>query len=573
MKRILLMGNPNVGKSVVFSRLTGADVVASNYPGTTVEFTKGYLLVEGEKVEVIDPPGTYSLEPSSRAEAVAVKMLAEADLVIDVVDSTTLERNLNLTLDLLRTGKPIVVALNMWDEARHKGVEIDAAELERLLGVPVVPTCALRGEGIKELVSRLAQAKAPAQPPAEQDRWRRLGNIVERVQRLHHRHHTVREWLEDVSVQPLGGAVVALLVGLASFWTVRFIGEGLIGYLLDPLFERVWAPLMLSLSRWLGGGGLLHEILIGSLVEGEIDFTQSFGLLTTGLYVPFAAVLPYVVAFYMVLGVLEDTGYLPRLGVLMDTFMHRVGLHGLSIVPMLLGLGCNVPGALATRVLETRKERFIASTLMAISVPCMAQLAMIVGLLGPYGVRGLLPLFATLFVLWVVLGIILHLTVRGESPEILLEIPPYRFPYWKALLKKLWIRVRQFVTEAVPYVLLGVAAAGLLYGTGLVNLIGRAAGPVIQGMMGLPRETTGALIVGFLRKDVAVGMLAPLHLGLRQLIVACTVLAIYFPCVATFTVLLRELGLRDMLKASLIMVATAVTVGSLLNLVLAVVPL
>lgn len=203
----------------------------------------------------------------------------------------------------------------------------------------------------------------------------------------------------------------------------------------------------------------------------------------------------------------------------------------------------------------------------------MAQLAMIVGLLGPYGVRGLLPLFATLFVLWVVLGIILHLTVRGESPEILLEIPPYRFPYWKALLKKLWIRVRQFVTEAVPYVLLGVAAAGLLYGTGLVNLIGRAAGPVIQGMMGLPRETTGALIVGFLRKDVAVGMLAPLHLGLRQLIVACTVLAIYFPCVATFTVLLRELGLRDMLKASLIMVATAVTVGSLLNLVLAVVPL
>jgi len=573
VKRILLMGNPNVGKSVVFSRLTGADVVASNYPGTTVEFTKGYLLVEGEKVEVIDPPGTYSLEPSSRAEAVAVKMLAEADLVIDVVDSTTLERNLNLTLDLLRTGKPIVVALNMWDEARHKGVEIDAAELERLLGVPVVPTCALRGEGIKELVSRLAQAKAPAQPPAEQDRWRRLGNIVERVQRLHHRHHTVREWLEDVSVQPLGGAVVALLVGLASFWTVRFIGEGLIGYLLDPLFERVWAPLMLSLSRWLGGGGLLHEILIGSLVEGEIDFTQSFGLLTTGLYVPFAAVLPYVVAFYMVLGVLEDTGYLPRLGVLMDTFMHRVGLHGLSIVPMLLGLGCNVPGALATRVLETRKERFIASTLMAISVPCMAQLAMIVGLLGPYGVRGLLPLFTTLFVLWVVLGIILHLTVRGESPEILLEIPPYRFPYWKALLKKLWIRVRQFVTEAVPYVLLGVAAAGLLYGTGLVNLIGRAAGPVIQGMMGLPRETTGALIVGFLRKDVAVGMLAPLHLGLRQLIVACTVLAIYFPCVATFTVLLRELGLRDMLKASLIMVATAVTVGSLLNLVLAVLPL
>ncbi len=565
MRQILLMGNPNVGKSVVFSRLTGADVMASNYPGTTVEFTKGRVRLGEETAEVLDPPGTYTLHPTNRAEAAAVEMLAQADLVINVVDATTLERNLNLTLDLLHSGTPMVVALNMWDEAQHKGVEIDVARLERLLGVPVIPTSALRGQGFKELVSRLSEAQAPSSTFDEEERWQRIGTIVERVQRLHHRHHSLRDWLEDVSVQPLGGMVVAVLVGLTSFWTVRHIGEGLIGYIFDPLFEGVWAPLMLALSRWLGGEGLLHAILIGTLAEGEIDFGQSFGLLTTGLYVPFAAVLPYVVAFYVVLGILEDTGYLPRLGVLMDAYMHRLGLHGLAIVPMLLGLGCNVPGALATRILETRKERFISGTLMAIAVPCMAQLAMIVGLLGRYGVSGLLPLFGTLFVLWVVLGIILHLTVAGETPEILLEIPPYRFPYWKALLKKLWIRVRQFITEAVPYVLLGVAIASLLYSTGVVQFIGNLAAPVIRGLLGLPEATTGALIVGFLSKDVAVGMLAPLNLELRQLIVACVILAIYFPCIATFAVLLRELGAKDMLKAAAIMVVTALAVGSLLN--------
>ncbi len=568
MRQMLLMGNPNVGKSVVFARLTGADVLASNYPGTTVAFTRGHLRLGDEVVEVLDPPGTYSLEPSNRAETVAVEMLGQADVVINVVDATTLERNLNLTLDLLRSGTPVVVALNMWDEAHHLGVEIDVVKLEELLGVPVVPTCALRGEGMRELVDRLSEAGPGSITFAEEERWGRIGGIVEAVQRLHHRHHTFRDWLGDVSVRPLGGGVLAVLVGLASFWVVRQIGEGLIGHVFDPFFEHVWSRLMLVVSGWLGSGGLLHDILIGKLIEGEIDFGQSFGLLTTGLYVPFAAVLPYVAAFYLVLSILEDTGYLPRLGVLMDTFMHRLGLHGLSVVPMLLGLGCNVPGALATRILETRKERFIAGTLMAIAVPCMAQLAMIAALLGPYGVWGLLPLFVTLFVLWVVLGTILHFTVHGETPEILVEIPPYRFPYWRALAKKLWIRIRQFITEALPYVFLGVTLANLLYWTGIIDVAGRLAAPLIRGLLGLPESATGALMVGFLRKDVAVGMLTPLGLDLRQLIVACTILVIYFPCVATFAVLLRELGARDMVKAAAIMVVTAVTVGTLLNLTL-----
>ena len=378
--RILLMGSPNVGKSVIFTRLTGVNVITSNYPGTTVEYTKGTMRYRGEPVEVVDAPGTYSLDPTSRAEEVAVAMVEEADLIINVVDATNLERSLNLTLDLIRTGKPLIIALNLWDEAKHKGIKIDVKQLEEILGVPCVPTCAVTGEGIKELVSRLDEAR-----PSEftyQDKWETIGQIVNQVQQVTHRHHTVWERLADASVRPFTGIPIALIVLYLSFRLIRLIGEGLISFIFDPLFERLWTPLMLKLSALLGGSGLLHGILIGELIDGKIEFMESMGLLTTGLYVPFAAVLPYIFAFYLILSLLEDSGYLPRLAVLVDTFMHRLGLHGLGIIPMLLGLGCNVPGSLSTRILETRRERFIAATIMAIAVPCMAQIAMIAGLVG-----------------------------------------------------------------------------------------------------------------------------------------------------------------------------------------------
>jgi len=570
MKKILLMGNPNVGKSAVFARLTGADVIASNYPGTTVEFTRGAMRMGDGRADVIDVPGTYTLEPDTRAEEVAVEMLAQGDVVIVVADATALERSLNLTLQIIESGKPVIVALNMWDAARHTGIRIDVPLLEKLLGVPVVATCALTGQGIKELVTRLAEAGPHTPGLKPPDRWPRIGRIVEQVQKLTHRHHTPLEVIGDISVHPWAGVPFAVLVGLAAFWLIRNIGEGLIAHILEPAFVTLWRPVVTRLSHSLGGSGFIHNIVIGQLINGEIDFGQSFGLLTTGLFVPLAMVLPYVVAFYLVLGILEDVGYLPRLGVLMDTVMHRLGLHGLSIIPMMLGLGCNVPGALATRILTTRKERFIAATLMAICVPCMAQIAMVVGLVGKFGIAGIAPIFLTLFALWLVLGIALRVTIRGESPEILVEIPPYRLPYYKALIKKLWIRTRQFVTEAVPFVLLGVMLVNVLHTLHVIQFLGRLARPVVSGILGLPREATGALVIGFLRKDVAVGMLAPLNLGLRQLIVASVVLTVYFPCVATFVVLLRELGARDMARSALIMLGTAIVVGGFLNLVLSI---
>ncbi|MGB2706260.1 MAG: ferrous iron transporter B [Candidatus Omnitrophota bacterium] len=569
MNKILLIGNPNVGKSAIFSRLTGAKVVISNYPGTTVEFTEGYTKINNSRPAIIDIPGTYSLKPTSKAEEVAVRMLKDGDLIINIVDSTNLERNLYLTLELLEKGMPVIVALNMWDETKHKGVEIDAGKLEKILGVPVIPTCGLTGEGIKELVGHIPRARVKKHAVlTDEERWKYIGKIVEDVQKLHHRHHTLLERLEDLSIRPATGMPVAALVIFCAFWVIRFIAENLITYAADPFFERVWTPLAMKLSALLHSGGFLHDIIIGKLVGGTVSYTESFGLFTTGLYVPFAMVLPYIISFYLVLGILEDFGYLPRFAVLMDNFMHHLGLHGYAIIPMILGLGCNVPGALATRILEGRREKFIAATLMAVAVPCMAQIAMIVGLVGQRGGIYVGIVFLTLFVVLIVKGLILNKVMKGKSPEILVEMPPYRIPQVSSVFKKLGMRIFSFLKEAVPYVLIGIFVVNILYVLGAIDVLSRVFSPIMEGVWGLPKEAIAALVVGFLRKDVAIGMLGPLNLTTKQLVVGSTVLAIYFPCIATFAVLVRELGIKDMLKAAAMMITVAIIVGSLLNLIL-----
>ena len=565
--KILLMGNPNVGKSAIFSRLTGADVVISNYHGTTVEFKKGYMQLKGKSVEIIDVPGTYSLEPTNKAEEVAVGMLEKGDLVINVVDATNLERNLNLTYQLMERNIPMIMALNLFDEATHIGTEINVKKLEELLNVPVVPTVGITGEGIKKLVNNLLKAKNPKiKKCSNKERWGKVGNIIQQTQKVKHKHHTVLERLSDATIHPITGIPIAIIVLFVLFKIIRYIGEGLIGNVFDPVFDLL-TPLFMNISAFLGQG-FIHDILIGTLIEGQIDYGQSMGLLTTGLYVPIAMILPYIFAFYLALGFLEDSGYLPRLAVLIDNVMHKIGLHGFAVIPMLLGLGCNVPGALATRILESKREKFIAATLMAICVPCMAQIAMVFGLLGGYGIKGLGTVFLTLFIVWIILGLILNKTIKGTSPALFMEIPHYRIPYLKALLKKLWMRTKSFITTGIPYVLFGVFIVNLLYSSGIISFISEITAPIVVNVLGLPKEAVGSLIVGFLRKDVAVGMLLPLGLTLKQLIIASVVLTMYFPCVATFVVLIKELGMKDMIKSAFIMIGSTLLVGFVLNMVI-----
>ena len=609
---ILLMGQPNVGKSVLFSRLTGVRTIVSNYPGTTVTFACGHLRAGGVDLLVVDAPGTYSLEPLDEAASVTVELLAGARRIVDVVDATHLERHLPLTLELLAQGKPLVIALNMSDEARHQGITIDAALLAVRLRVPVVPIVARSGEGVRRLVeaaTSLPAAKRPEAgsaplrirsphlprpvahahaPPAEhlhldRDRiWQRIGGLVEEVQTIVHHHHSVGERLAEWSIHPVWGSLVALVVLAASFSLVRLIGEFLIGgavaivgaaWLEAPfgtklLFERALGPLLTAFSGLLRPGSLLHGLLIGSLVDGQISFEQSFGLLTSGLFIPLGIVLPYLLSFYFVLALLEDSGYLPRLAVFLDNIMHRLGLHGYAIIPTLLGLGCNVPGIMATRILETRAQRFVTATLISIAVPCAALQAMIVGIVGGRGPGPVLLVYATLFMVWILISLALRFSSRGFRPELLVEIPPYRLPTARAILTKLWIRISGFLREALPIIFAAVLAVNLLYQLEVFEALARFAAPLVTWLWGMPRESIVPLLVGILRKDLALGLFLPLHLSVKQLVIGSVLLAMFFPCLATSVVLFRELGLRGGLKSLGVMLLAVTLTGASLNLIL-----
>jgi ferrous iron transport protein B len=573
IKKIFLVGNPNVGKSVLFSRLTGVRVIVSNYPGTTVDITKGFLKIGESKIEVLDLPGTYSLESQVKAEEVVTSLLQSCPkgemAVINVIDATNLERNLYLTLQLIEEGCPLIVCLNMCDDTKHRGIAIDIKKLAQHLGVPVIPTCAVTGFGIKALIETVQEAgRVGTQRLTHQERWLKIGKIIDAVQSLSHRHHTLRELLEDISVRPLQGSLIAIGVIYASFKIVRFIGEGLINKVFDPLFFNFYQPLLEKLSAGLGQNGFWHHLLIGQLVNNQIDFKQSLGLLTTAPYIEFAMVLPYIIAFYFLLGLLEDIGYLPRLAMLLDSWLHRLGLHGYAIIPMLLGFGCNVPGILGTRILESRRERFIAATLISIGVPCVPLQAMIFNLLGRYSGFYVGAVYLVLFFVLLILGSFLNRIMKGYSPELLIEIPPYRLPPVTLLAKKLYLRIKGFLFEAVPIVLLGVLVINLMLFFKIFDFVTGIFSPIVSGLLGLPKEAAVALAIGFLRKDVAAGMLVPLGLTVKQLFIAVVLLALSFPCVATFVVLWKELGLKDFVRAIMIMLGVALSVGILINLII-----
>lgn len=569
-KKLLLVGNPNVGKSALFTRITGVHAVSSNYPGTTVGFLEGWLRRGDDVWRVIDVPGAYTLTPTNEAEEVAERMVAEGcDAVVVVLDATALERNLFLAFQVMERRLPVIIALNMVDEARHKGIDIDPFLLEDLLGVPVVSTVAVSGEGVSRLLDRLHEASPGREVPStKEERWAAIGAVTEQVQKVRHRHHTFLDKLEDASVNSFWGLVIGIAVIASSFTAIRYAGEGLIDGLLDPLFERYWLPVVNYLSGLFGGEGFLHDIIIGRLVDGHIDFEQSFGMLTTGLYVPVVMVLPYVLSFYAVLSFLEDFGYLPRLAVIFDALLHRMGLHGFAIVPSLLGFGCNVPGILATRVLDSQRERFIAATLISVAIPCAGLQAMIIGALGSMGMKWVAMVYGTLLVSWLLLGRILHSLLPGFSPELIVEIPPYRIPSLKAMGLKLWMRISGFFLEAVPLVLGGILLISLMDATGITALLSRLLAPVFSGLLGLPAEAAGPILLGILRKDVAVGMLATLGLSPAQLVVATITLSMTFPCIATFIVLWRELGGKRMAASMGIMVASALIAGVTVRLLL-----
>lgn len=564
--KILLIGNPNVGKSAIFSHLTGVSVTTSNYPGTTVQYAKGYLSYNKQKYEVFDVPGTYQLNPEAESEKVAVDMIKEGDILVNVVDSTNLERNLNLTLQLMEYGKPMILVLNMWDDAKHKGIEIDVDKLEKLLSIPVITTNGLTGEGLNTLPEKFTNSEQVQKVKfSATQRWEKIGNIVIQVQNLSHRHHTFIEKLQDISIHPYFGPPTALALLYFAFKLIITVGEFLVEYT-TRLFNIIYTPFILWLSNIFGGQGIMHSLLIGDLNGSQINYESAMGVLTTGVFVALGIVLPYIILFYLVFGFLEDLGYLPRVAIILDRLLHKVGLHGYSVIPMFLACGCNVPGILAIRNLETRRERFITAVITSITIPCMAQTSLIVKAVGKRGGVYVALTFMTLLSVWTILGMFLKEAVKGNSPTLLLEVPPYRAPNIKLQLKKLLMRTKCFLKEAIPYVLGGILIINFLHVFGVIAWIGKLFSPMIKGAFGLPEDTVAALIIGIVRKDAAVALLEPIGLNSMQMVTAVVVLTLYFPCVATFTVLFKELGTIDTIKAVILMFIVTFAAGGGLNL-------
>jgi ferrous iron transport protein B len=569
MKKIFLIGNPNVGKSLIFCRLTGTDVIISNYPGTTIEFYKGHLKKDNQIIEVVDLPGTYTLQPTNKAEEVVVNILEEVKnknedfVIVNVIDATNLERNLNLTFQLIKKRLPMIILLNMWDETKHKGITIDYKKLEEILGIPVITTCARTSEGINEFVSRLNEAKVSNFDYNEEQKWQKIGEVVSQVQKLTHRHHTFLDRLSEITIKPSTGIPFALFVLISTFVIVRFLGENFTA-LIDNLFNKFYLPFITTAVSKLIPIEFLQKILLGNVTEPM----EGFGVLTTGLYIPLVVVFPYLFSFYLVLSILEDIGYIPRLAVMLDSFLHRLGIHGYASVPVLLGLGCKVPGILALRLLETEKEKFLTAVLLLMIAPCMPQTSMILSLSVKYGIKYAVFIFLVLFFVSVITSFILNKVLEGETTELFVEIPPYRMIDLSLLLKKLYIRMKEFFADAVPLIILGIFIINILDVLGVVKIISETIGTPLSFLLNLPKEISIVLISGFLRKDVSISLLSPFDLTAKQFVVASIFLVLYLPCVSTFFTLVKEQGIKNGIKILVLMLFVAFLISFIVNLIL-----
>lgn len=582
MKKVVLVGNPNVGKSLLFSRITGVGVVTANYAGTTVEIKIGHFIFQDEEYEIIDGPGIYTLENLSKADETAIKLVEESDIIINVIDSTNLERNLNLTLQLMKTKKPMIVCLNFWEDTIHKGIDINVDELGKMLNIPVITTSAFTSEGISELVAALKDAKVGKfenpYPFCQEESnfcagkscntgceacnyWNYVGYIVTKVQSLKHRHHTLLERFSDFTLHPIGGIITALFVLLSTLFIVREMGENTTNYVLEPFYTKIYAPFLLHIANFIS-----NDVVKGLLIGHSIDPLQSFGILTSGVYIALVLVFPYFFSFYLVFGFLEDFGYLPRLAVVLDNFFHRLGLHGYSSIPVMLGLGCKVPAFMATRVLRSEREKILTTALILMAAPCLPQSAMIIALGMKYSVWTVLQVFGILVVLSFFINILLNKFLTGTSTDLFTEIPLYRIPSVKLMSEKLWIRIVDYFKEVLPLIVAGVLIMNILDATGVIKFITTTLREPVMVLLGLPPEIASIMLLGFLRKDVSIALLAPLNLSQHQFIVACVFLVLYIPCISSFFTLIKELGVKSAFKIISIVFASAVTVTFLLNL-------
>lgn len=565
----LLAGNPNVGKSLIFSRLTGIGIISSNFPGTTVGLNYGTTQFKGESYDIIDIPGLYRLEEEWLIEGKKRNLFKELDydFIVCVADASHLERNLFFVLEILQLKKPLVLMLNKFDEAQRKGIFIDVKKLSKLLGIPVIATVATTGEGLKELEKeavKLTQTPsceaALSIPPTAEEKWQTIGRLIQQVQQVKHKHPSFWEHLQGWATAPATGLPLALMTLVACFFLVRFIGESLIN-VLDPLYENYYLPILDHLFA------PLKQNIAGLLLLGD-GGENYFGVLTDGLHIALVDVMPYVFAFYALIGFLGELGYLPRLAVLLDRLLHKIGLHGYGSLPIMLGFGCKVPAVMGVRVLETRRERVIALALILVLAPCISQTAMIISILSPYGVKYMLMVFGALVANGLLIGSVLNYVMKGQTPELFMEIPSWQVPQLRPLAYKIWLRMKEYLLDALPLILLGILFVDLMQLAGITAWLTGVLRAPVQWLLGLPPDATPLLLLGFLRKDVSIALLEPFHLTPQALVVACVFMSMYLPCIATFFVMLRESGWKDTLRVVSLTLGFALLTAGILRMIL-----
>ncbi len=564
--KIALVGNPNVGKSVVFGRLTGRYATVSNYPGTTVTITTGRALIGAEVCDVIDTPGVNALEGVlSEDERITKRLLSTggAELVVQVADARNLRRALLLTSQLADTGLPMILVLNMVDEADGRGITIDAEGLSAHLGIPVVEAVAPEGRGVAELREALpSAARVVGTRPAGVSHIDWANSTAAEFRRVNVvSAGRLREAINRAVREPLTGLPILAFVLYATYLFVGVFGaQTLVGALEDHVFNGLINPAATTAA------GIIPVPLIRDFLVGN------YGLITMGLTYAMAIVLPVVTTFFLMFGFLEDSGYIPRLAIFSDRLFRSMGLNGKAVLPMVLGLGCDTMATMTTRILGTPKERLIAITLLALGVPCSAQLATIMGILGGISVWALLLLFGVVLSQMVVVGFLAARALPGDRSDFILELPPIRLPRMRNLVTKTALRVRWYLGEAVPLFLVGTALLFVLDRIGALDLLTGAARPVVTGALGLPSESAGVFVMGFLRRDYgAAGLFRMAHDGRLtgvQSVIALTVMTLFVPCVANLLMIIRERGVRAGVAILAAVTAIALGTGSALHAVL-----
>jgi len=633
-KKLLLIGNPNVGKSVIFGDLTGKYVTVSNYPGTTVEVSNGNAVIKGEQFVVVDTPGVNSLLPMSEDEQVTRDILLKEDFdhVLQVSDTKNLRRSLLITLQLSEMGIPFLMALNMADEAKDAGVETDFDALKDKTGVETISTVATRRKGMNKLrdaitktrQSRLSIKYAPRieyavskiealLPDAKitkrslalmllggdtslkgwlhgnveadvidgietivkdtqrgfsesvgyvinRERLAVVDSVVKACQKKVERTDSgIRQWLGNATMHPVWGIPFLLFVLYLIYQFVGVLGAGtMVNFMERVVFGRLINPYAVKFFETVLPIAFLREIFIGP-----------YGIVTMALTYAIAIVLPITGTFFIAFGMLEDSGYLPRLSIMLNRMFKMIGLNGKAVLPMVLGLGCCTMATLTTRIMETKKERVIVTLLLALGIPCSAQLGVIMGMLSGISPTGTL-IWASVIVLTILLvGYLASMIIPGEASDFILELPPIRFPKLKNIGLKTVGRIEWYLKEAVPLFILGTLVLFAADKMRLLGLIEKAASPLVVGLMGLPEKATEAFLIGFLRRDYgAAGLFAMQKQGLLtpvQVVVALVTITLFVPCIAQFFVTIKERGLKVALAMIAFIFPFAVLVGAALN--------